>query len=474
VTASDTAPRAAGAVSGPYVARRGDAGGPPVTVVGAGIAGLVAARALRRRGIPVAVFEASPRIAGMAASFRDADGFTYDFGAHFITNRLAAALGVGDRCRDVRRYGETVFLGRRAHGYPFGLLRVPRFVAGAVAARAAGAAGRGGAVESAADWYRATYGRAVADEVAIPLVEAWSGAAADDLAPSVVAPQLERGTAHVARLKLASRLLGRAVANGYSREKPESPHVWHVYPEGGVSVLCDELARAVPDALHLETPVEAIYVDGGRAVGVRAGGRDVAARAVVSTAPVHVLARLARGTDALAHLGRFRYRPMVFVNLRLEGRGLLPDVVTWTPGPRFPFFRLTEAPMSMPWLAPEGRTMVTADIGCEVGDATWAASDDALGERCVEGLAPIVPDVRRRYRGCRVLRTAVAYPVFLRAYEAERRAHERDAAVPGLCNVGRNAEFAHILMEDIYWRTLAKTRDLARSLGAPAAPAPPP
>ena len=418
----------------------------------------------RRRGVPVAVFEAGRSVAGMAASFRDADGFTYDFGAHFITNRLAAALGVSDRCRDVRRYGETVFLRGRSYGYPFGLLRVPRYVRGAAAARAS-AARRPGAT-SAADWYRATYGRAVAEEVAIPLVEAWSGVPAADLAPSVVAPQLERGVAHVARLKAASRVLGRAVANGYSREMPETPHVWHVYPEGGVGVLCDRLARELPDAVHLESPVEAIYVEGGRAVGVRAGGRDVAARAIVSTAPVHILARLVRGTDAVAHLARFRYRPMTFVNLRLEGRGLLPDVVTWTPEPHLPFFRLTEAPTSMPWLAPDGMTMVTADLGCEVGDATWTMSDDALGELCVEGLRALVPDVRRRYRGCRVLRTPVAYPVFLREYEAERQAHARDAAVPGLYNVGRNAEFAHILMEDIYWRALAKMRALAAAHGA--------
>ncbi|GJG87412.1 amine oxidase [Gemmatimonadetes bacterium T265] len=443
----------------------------PIAVVGAGIGGLVAARALRRRGLPVAVFEAGRRVAGMATSFQDPDGFTYDFGAHFITNRLAAALGVGDRCRDVRHYGETVFVRGRSYGYPFGLLRAPRYVASAAAARADPRTRAAGAA-SAADWYRATYGRAVADEIAIPLVEAWSGASADDLAPSVIAPQLERGIAHVARLKLASRVFGRAVANGYSREMPERAHVWHVYPDGGVAVLCDAIARELPDAVHLESPVEAIYVDDGRAAGVRVGGRDVGVRAVVSTAPVHVLAKLVRGTDAFAHLARFRYRPMTFVNLRFEGRGLLPDVVTWTPESRFPFFRLTEAPTSMPWLAPAGMTMITADIGCEVGDATWTAPDDALGDQCVEALLPIVPDARRRYRGCRVLRTPVAYPVFLRAYEADRVAHARDAAVRGLYNVGRNAEFSHILMEDIYWRTLAKMHALAAAHGPHARPDP--
>ena len=38
-------------------------------------------------------------LAGLARSERDDEGFTYDCGAHFITNRLAAALGVSSTCR---------------------------------------------------------------------------------------------------------------------------------------------------------------------------------------------------------------------------------------------------------------------------------------------------------------------------------------------------------------------------------------
>ena len=63
-----------------------------VAVVGAGLSGLLAARELQRRGISVTVYESGKQVAGLARSFTDAQGFTYDFGAHFITNRLAAAL----------------------------------------------------------------------------------------------------------------------------------------------------------------------------------------------------------------------------------------------------------------------------------------------------------------------------------------------------------------------------------------------
>ena len=89
-------------------------------------------------------------------------------------------------------------------------------------------------------------------------------------------------------LKLASRLTGRAVANGYSREKPESPHVWHVYPEGSLAFLCDHLAQSLNGVVRLESPVEAILVEDGERSACGFAGQVHEASAVVSTAPVHI------------------------------------------------------------------------------------------------------------------------------------------------------------------------------------------
>lgn len=61
----------------------------PVVILGAGLAGLTAAQFLRQKGVPVLLYEAGNKIAGLAQSLHDSDGFTYDFGAHFVTNRLA-------------------------------------------------------------------------------------------------------------------------------------------------------------------------------------------------------------------------------------------------------------------------------------------------------------------------------------------------------------------------------------------------
>ena len=156
---------------------------------------------------------------------------------------------------------------------------------------------------------------------------------------------------------------------------------------------------------------------------------------------------------------------MIFVNLRMQGRGLLPDVVTWTPESSFPFFRLTETPQSMPWLAPRrqdphhrrhrmrSRRPDVDEVRRRAGDAVPGSPRPDRARR-----------PSRRFLGARVLRTPIAYPVFLREYEADRQRFQRDTGVQGLVSVGRNGEFAHMLMEDVYWRTLRRIRRLAEEL----------
>ena len=430
----------------------------PVVILGAGLAGLTAANYLKSKNIPVVLYEAGNKIAGLAQSFHDDEGFTYDFGAHFITNRLAKAVGIADKCRTIRHYAETVWLGGKSYSHPFGLMRVPRMTVSGIAAKIKSLTGNN-KTESAADWFRAAYGEALADEVAIPLTEAWSGAKAEDLSPAV-GDGISNGIGRTLLLKLASRLTRRAVSCGYSRDLPENPSIYHVYPMGGIGTLCQKLAEGLEGIIRLELPVEKILVENGKTVGVKVGGKIQEASSVISTAPVNILGEIVEGTNKLEHLTRFRYRPMIFVNLRLEGRGLLPDVVTWTPESEFPFFRLTETTLSMPWLAPEGKTVITVDIGCEKGDEFWHMDDERLGELCVENLKPIIPDIRRRYLGCRVLKTPIAYPVFLRQYEDERRAFMDGTGVENLYSIGRNGEFSHIFMEDVHHRTERKMKSL--------------
>ena len=440
---------------------------PPAVVLGGGIAGLLTAHELARHGVDAQVYEAAPRIAGMAATHVDADGFSYDVGAHFVTNRLLAAIGMGGRYRTVPRYGEVVWLGEHRYPrYPLGLLGVPRYVASAGREKVLGPT-RDLAVAS--ERFRSEYGPALADEVALPLLEAWSGLPADRLSASVI-DKIPTGIGQTVWLRAAQRLTKRAVMIGYCKEEPSATGVFHVYPEGGVAAICQHIADGLANQVQVGSPAEKIYVDDNRVVGVRIGGVDIDTPTVVSTLPIHRLPDLVEGTSSLDRFRRFGFRGLVLVNLKLTGRDLLRDVVVWTPRD-VPFFRVTEAPMSMPWIAPAGKTMILCEYGAQPGDDVWTLSDDVLVERSLVGLESIIADVRQRTFGATVLRQPLGYPVFALDYEADRAdLAANGTGIAGLSSVGRNGEFDHILMEDTYWRTRRRAAAMAMSHLEPARP----
>jgi protoporphyrinogen oxidase len=229
---------------------------------------------------------------------------------------------------------------------------------------------------------------------------------------------------------------------------------------GGVSTLCTKLAVGLQDSIKLQSPVEEILVENEKVVAVRVNGEIHEVSAVISTAPANILAKLVKGTNALSGASHFRFRPMIFVNMRFEGRRLLPDTVMWFPEKQFPFFRLTEVTRSMPWLAPEGKSIITFDIGCQKDDEFWTMDEEKLTALCLESIQPVIPDAKQRFLGCTVLRTPIAYPVFLNEYEKERQEFERSTHISNLLSVGRNGEFAHRFMEDVYWRTRKKVQNL--------------
>ncbi|HSV10968.1 MAG TPA: FAD-dependent oxidoreductase [Hanamia sp.] len=434
----------------------------PIAIIGGGIAGLTAANFLKQKNIPFILFEAGDKIAGLAMTFKDADGFSNDFGAHFITNRLAKAIGVEQECKTVKYYGESVWIKGKSHQYPFGLITIPRMSLSFLQSKLK-LKKNTRSPQSIAELFRNKYGKSLANEIALPLIEAWSGAPSDKLS-AAIADSLPKSILNTFYLKMASKITGRAVACGYNREKPELASVWHVYPNGGVSRLCSKLAEGLDDSIRLQSPVQQIIVENEKVVAVIVKDKLIEVSAAISTAPANILSKMVKGTASLKAIENFRFRPMLFVNMRFNKRNILPDTVLWLPEHQFPFFRLTEVTRSMPWLAPEGKSIITADIGCEKNDEWWNMDQEKLIELCLQKLTPIFPNAETQFLKATVLRTPYAYPIFLNEYEAERRQFENSTKIENLLSIGRNGEFAHRFMEDIYWRTREKTDHLIKKM----------
>ncbi len=113
----------------------------PVAIIGAGIAGLTAAFYLKRKGVPVTVYEASSRVGGVIQSLRQ-DGYLAEFGPNTLLEtspkigQLVRDAGLQSRRLDPDPKAEARYVVRYKRpiampGSPFGFFTTKLFTAGA-------------------------------------------------------------------------------------------------------------------------------------------------------------------------------------------------------------------------------------------------------------------------------------------------------------------------------------------------------
>jgi monoamine oxidase len=225
-------------------------------VVGAGFAGLAAARMLAEGGVDVVVLEARNRVGGRVHSHALADGSVVELGAEFVlpgdetVRRLAAAVGL-------RLYEKGTLYGKRE---PRGGIPVGRAELAAAIELAAAASSESEALPAVLERLGIGVG---AREAIVARIEVSTAFPAADQASAVLA---EGGTA-----------FGDFASHGI---------------EGGNDRLAAELARGLGDAVRLSAPVERI-AHTPDTVRVVAAGTELGADACVIAVPSAVLPRIA-------------------------------------------------------------------------------------------------------------------------------------------------------------------------------------
>ena len=310
-----------------------------IAVIGAGLAGLAAADALRREGAEVVVLEARDRVGGRVWSAPFAGGVA-ERGAEFVfpgDDVLHATV----RRLGLRLYRKGTHYGDRE---PRGGPRVTR----AQLARAVGKLGEAaldGTVLDALASLRLAAGPA---EAIAARVEVSSAYPASDLDASVLA---ETGAG-----------FGQFDTFGV---------------EGGNSRLAEALAAPLGPALLLESPVEAVEWD-RRSVAVHASGVEVWARRVVVAAPAP--ATLAIRFDpplpeAKARaLAQVRYGQAAKLHLPLAARAA-PSAVLAVPARYWTYTQLGPDGSPAPFAASFAGTPGALErLRVWAGAGTWAAA----------------------------------------------------------------------------------------------------
>ncbi|MBI4161837.1 MAG: FAD-dependent oxidoreductase [Acidobacteria bacterium] len=337
-----------------------------VLILGGGLAGLSAGRALAGAGRPYRILEREDRVGGLCRTVRR-DGFAFDLTGHLLhlrTDRCRRILepALRDRFLAVERrsyvYSHGVFteypFQANTHGLPPRVIR--DCLLGFLAVH--GRAPRPDEPLSFRSWILRTFGTGIAEHFMIPFNEKiWcadlDALSAEWVAWSIPQPSLEEVVGGA--VGLTNRRLG------YNAE--------FFYPRaGGIDHLPNFLAEGLR-GIELGARVESVDLDRRR---VRlADGTEREYDTLVSTMPLDRFLRIASGLpgEILAVGRRLRSVRVVNLNLGVERAGIFPGHWIYFPEPEFPFYRVGFPANFTPRAVPPGCASMYVEFSLPPGAA---------------------------------------------------------------------------------------------------------
>ncbi|HEX6309676.1 MAG TPA: FAD-dependent oxidoreductase [Longimicrobiales bacterium] len=422
---------------------------PHVVILGGGPAGVGGAyyltRAARAR---VTLVEQQRALGGNAGSF-DVQGMRVDYGSHRLHHAcdpailadLEALIGT-DLLSNPRR--GRIRLRNRWVQFPLKpvdlLLRLDRgFAIGSLRDMVAGALHRsnGRSADTFAAVLQGSLGPTICEHFYFPYARKLWGREPEELSAIQARKRVSAGTFS----KLMKRLFRPPGAGRF------------YYPRNGYGQITEALASAASDAgatIRTGTRVTGLeWRAGAWAVTVARDGTEevLLADHVWSTIPTPLVARMMRPgapQEVMDAAGAISYRAMVLAYLVLDVDRFSTTDAHYFPEENVAMTRLSEPKNYAQRTEPKGRTVLCAELPCNVDDELWRMSDAEIGElvaadMAVAGIPLLRPPVHVETR-----RLKQAYPIYLNGYEAPFAVLDRWAeSLPQFLLYGRQALFAH-------------------------------
>ncbi|MEK7382201.1 MAG: FAD-dependent oxidoreductase [Elusimicrobiota bacterium] len=437
----------------------------PVVVLGAGCAGLMAARRLREKGRPVRLVEAEDHVGGLAGGIV-LGGDVYEYGPHVFHTTDAEILAdiktlMG---KDLLPYERTIqikFLGNYFKfplSIPDVLLKLPLttvlLAAGSFVYHFVKGAWAKPVQENSETLLQRYYGDVLYRLFFKDYIQRVWG-----IPPSAFSPSFARE--RIPRLNILD-FLDKVVAaardvfssgavmktEGYV-EKLEG-QLWTT--KKGFSMICERMAA---DALkkgarlRLSTRAVAVRREGGKvtAVELEYGGKReiVPCSGIVNTLAINDAARMFTpplGDAAAAAAEALRFRAIVFVGLKVRRPKVLRASFMYFR--EHSFNRITDLAHFGFHMDPPGTTLLVAEVACDTKDPIWM--DEALAVEAV--VADLVREgilARAEVASSHVFRARHAHPMYTLGYEAALKTLLD--AFAGLSNAetaGRQGRFQYV------------------------------
>jgi len=426
-----------------------------LTIIGAGIGGLAAAKYAQMAGVKCEIFEATSVIGGNAVTISAGDGFFYDSGAHRFHDKdpeITADLleFMAESLHRVDAPSQICYQGRFVD-FPLSPLNLISSLGFFTCVRAAAALfyeriiNGGRPLKTFADFSIRAYGQVIADRFLLNYSEKLWGLPCDQLSPVISGKRLEGLNL---RTFLVETLLGRK-----AKTKHLDGAFW--YPTGGIGQIAEYLADSLePQSIFLNSPLTSVCHNGQKITGMMVDGQHHSVEQFLCSIP---LARLLSMFDPqppdeiLALAKRLQTRNVILVGLFLDRSGVSPNASIYFPESHYPFTRVYEPKNRCQSMVPSGKTSLVAEIPCGYEkDSLWYADDETISETTLNALSSLGFFTVDEVIGTSVDRMADAYPVLDNNYE--QILVELNTYLQSFKNLhfsGRNGTFSYIHIHDL-------------------------
>lgn len=315
-------------------------------IIGAGPTGLGAATRLQEKGLDWAMIEAEGHFGGLARSFKDDKGFTWDCGghvqfSHYDTFDRYMDLALGPEGWNTLQRESWVWIKKRFVPYPFqnNLHRLDpsdrwACVEGLLEATQRQLSNPNAKISNFEDWMLATFGPGITELFMYPYnFKVWA------YPPPAMSYQWigER----VAVPKLGGVL--KSICTGQDEISWGPNRVFRFPKQGGTGAVWESIGQSLPKArVHLNSPVEKIDVE-RRRVTTR-DGQTWEYRYLISTIPLNHLIRIAPGVVRPEIADQLLYSATNVVGVGLNGQPpehLRTKCWMYFPDNNSPYYRVT-------------------------------------------------------------------------------------------------------------------------------------